>query len=73
MYSQISMYLFGVATAYGSVLAFLWLERWHERHQRRAHVKRGKSYWDAILAEDRRRHANDEPVFFMHEQDGKLS
>lgn len=61
MYSQIGMYLFGVATAYGSISLFILVGRWEDRRQRRAHVKRGKSYWDAILQEDRRR------------QDGKLS
>lgn len=57
--SQVAIYLFGVATAYGSVLLFIWGERWHERRQRRAHVKRGKSYWDAILAEDNRNQGGD--------------
>jgi hypothetical protein len=40
-------------------LLFVWGERWHERRQRRSHVKRGKSYWDAILAEDSRKQGGD--------------
>ena len=53
--SQVGMFLFGVAAAYGSVLLFVWVGRWRECRQRRSHVKRGKSYWDAILAEDKRK------------------
>jgi len=53
------MFLFGVAAAYGSILLFVWGGRWHDRRQRRVHVKRGKSYWDAILAEDRRKQGGE--------------
>ena len=67
--NQVAMFLFGVASAHGSMLLWIYLPAWLQDRRRRKRIARGRSYWDAILAEDRRRQARGEPVFFMHEQE----
>mgnify|MGYP003664548915 CR=1 FL=1 len=52
---NLAYFCFGVATAYGSITAIFAWERWQGK--RKSSRSRGRAYWDAILAEDRRRQA----------------
>jgi len=58
--SGLAMFCFGVAAAYGSMLLMVHLPAWLQDRKRRRHVVRGRSYWDAILLEDRRKRETGE-------------
>ena len=58
---NMAYFCFGVATAYGSITAVLAWERWQDK--RKSSRSRGRSYWDAILQEDRRRQGREDVEF----------
>ena len=53
--AELAMFCFGVAAAFTSLLLFVRLPAWWAIRKYRKQVSRGRSYWDAILEEDRRR------------------
>ncbi len=53
--AELGMFCFGVAAAFTSLLVFVRLPMWWSNRKHRKHVARGRSYWDAILEEDRRK------------------
>ena len=53
--AELGMFCFGVAASFASLLLFVRLPMWWSNRKHRKHVARGRSYWDAILEEDRRR------------------
>ena len=53
--AELGMFCFGVAAAFASLLLFVRLPAWWANRKYRTQVSRGRSYWDAILEEDRRR------------------